>query len=98
MWVHNGVDDKIWLLDVDDLDPSSIIFNMFDDPEARRYSALVHFINNAQPVVNKNKVICTIPSKSGYHLITTGFDTREFNKEFPDVCIHKNNPTNLYIP
>lgn len=96
--VHNGVDDKIWLLDVDDLDPSSIIFDMFDDPEARRYSALVHFINNAQPVVNKNKVICTIPSKSGYHLITTGFDTREFNKEFPDVCIHKNNPTNLYIP
>lgn len=96
--VHNGVDDKIWLLDVDNLDTNSTLFDMFDDPEGRRYSALREFINKAQPIVNSNKVLATIPSKSGYHLITSGFDTREFSKVFPDVCIHKNNPTNLYIP
>lgn len=96
--IHNGVDDKIWLLDVDNLDPNSDIFRMFDDPEERRYSALIEFINKAQPIVNTDKILAKIPSKSGYHLITSGFDTREFCKEFPEIEIHKNNPTNLYIP
>lgn len=87
--IHNGVDDKIWLLDVD---------NTNSESELALFNELVEFINNAQPIVNTNKVIAKIPSKSGYHLITSGFDTREFGKTFPDVCIHKNNPTNLFIP
>lgn len=96
--IHNGVDDKIWLLDVDNLDPNSELFDMFDDPENRRYSALIDCINKAQPIVNTNKIIARIPSKSGYHLITSGFDTREFSNLFPEIEIHRNNPTNLYIP
>jgi len=96
--VHNGVDDKIWLLDVDNLDTNSTLFDMFDDPEGRRECALREFINKAQPIVNTNKVLAKISSKSGYHLITSGFDTREFVKVFPEVSLHKNNPTNLYIP
>lgn len=94
--IHNGVEDKIWILDVDNLDPKD--YPTFDDPEGRRYSYLKEFINKQQPLNLFDKVIATIPSKSGYHLITTGFDTRNFVKEFPEVCIHRNNPTNLYIP
>lgn len=39
-----------------------------------------------------------IPSKSGVHIIVSPFDAREFSNTFPDVEIHKDNPTNLFIP
>lgn len=93
--VHNG-GDKIWLLDVDNItDPN--ILAMFDHPESRREFHLRKVIEAAQPIAT-DKILAKIPSKSGYHLITKGFDTRQFTKDFPDIEIHKNNPTNLYIP
>lgn len=45
-----------------------------------------------------NKLIDIIPSKNGYHIITSPFDVSEFSKIFPNIDIHKDNPTNLYIP
>ena len=45
-----------------------------------------------------NKLIDIIPSKNGYHIITSPFDVSEFSKIFPYIDIHKDNPTNLYIP
>lgn len=93
--VHNG-GDKVWLLDVDRItDPN--ILAMFDYPENRKEFHMRKLINEAQPT-EVDKILAKIPSKSGYHLITLGFDTREFTKQFPDIEIHKNNPTNLYIP
>ena len=43
-----------------------------------------------------SKVIATIPTKSGYHLITTPFNLQKFQEEYPDIDVHKNNPTILY--
>ena len=45
-----------------------------------------------------NKLIDIIPSKNGHHIITSPFDVSEFSKMFPNIDIHKDNPTNLYIP
>ena len=39
-----------------------------------------------------------IPSKSGIHLITNPFNLAKFSLKWPRIEIHKNNPTNLYIP
>ena len=94
--VHNG-GDKIWILDVDQITNTEILL-MFDNPEGRREFAIRKVIQESQPINLLDKVIAKIPSKSGYHLITTGFDSREFCKQFPEIEIHKNNPTNLYIP
>lgn len=44
------------------------------------------------------KFIIDIPSKSGVHLITKPFNIKEFKDKFPKIDIHKDNPTNLYIP
>jgi hypothetical protein len=44
------------------------------------------------------KFITLIPSKSGFHIIMKPFNLQKFKSEYPDVEIHKNNPTNLYIP
>ena len=43
-----------------------------------------------------SKVIATIPTKSGYHLITTPFNLQQFKEKYPDIDVHKNNPTLLY--
>lgn len=48
-------------------------------------------------VMSRPEYVCTIPSKKGFHLITTGFDIRQV-PEMKDINIHKDNPTNLYIP
>ena len=81
--VHNSVEDKIWLLDIDDV--------------GRKANDMVRFIETkCQPY--ENRLIAVIPSKNGYHLITKSFDLRNFVEEYPDIEVHKNNPTNLYIP
>ena len=45
---------------------------------------------------NSEKVVATIPTKHGFHLITHPFDVGQFQKLFKDVDVHKNNPTLLY--
>lgn len=42
------------------------------------------------------KIIEDIPTKSGYHLITTPFNLQQFKEKYPDIDVHKNNPTLLY--
>lgn len=93
--VHNG-GDKIWLLDVDEITDRQILLT-FDYPEERRLFYMTGLISKSQPK-GTDKIIANIPSKSGYHLMVKGFDSREFVKQFPEVSIHKNNPTNLFIP
>lgn len=52
-----------------------------------------------EPEVLKNYIIAKIPTKNGYHLITKGFNRKEFSKKFGNkIDIHRNNPTILYIP
>lgn len=43
-----------------------------------------------------SKFISEIPTKSGYHLITTPFNLQQFKEKYPNVDVHKNNPTLLY--
>jgi hypothetical protein len=42
------------------------------------------------------KVIADIPTKNGYHLITIPFNLQQFKEKYPDIDVHKNNPTLLY--
>lgn len=44
------------------------------------------------------KVLKVIPSKSGVHYITSPFRLDKFKQDLPYIEVHKNNPTNLYIP
>ena len=43
-----------------------------------------------------DKTIAIIPTKSGNHLITTPFNLQQFKEKYPDIDVHKNNPTLLY--
>jgi len=81
--IHNG-GDKIWLLDVD---------QKLSDKELNDFRLE---LGGYQPL--GDKVLAYIPSKNGVHVITRGFDLTEFRMNHPDIEVHKNNPTNLYIP
>jgi hypothetical protein len=75
---------KKWILDI-------------DEPfEIEKYSQLIVDIGHIEPLGIKH--LETIKSKSGYHLITKPFNLEKFRIEYPEIEIHKDNPTNLYIP
>lgn len=74
--------DRLWILDIDDIN-----FNVLKMKEILYYLP-----------ASGDKYVATIPTKSGFHIITKPFNTLEFKKIYPQIDIHKNNPTNLYIP
>lgn len=80
-------EDKTWILDVD-LN-GDIEFNIAE---------LSDFLLKEQPY--GDKMIAIIPSRNGYHAIVKPFDPRNFsaNPLYSGIEIHKNNPTNLFIP
>jgi len=57
---------------------------------------LDYMINSIQPM--GDKIVAKIPTRNGIHYITKPFNSMEFKKHFPQIEIHKNNPTVLYIP
>lgn len=78
-----------WVIDVDDIstDFTGLIDMSIATYEPIKYDEQGRYCS---------KVIATIPTKSGYHLITTPFNLQQFKKEYPDIDVHKNNPTLLY--
>lgn len=70
--------DRIWLLDVDDLEGTVFEVPLYLESINIEYTA--------------------IPTPNGVHFIVKAFNSIEFQKLFPNVEIHKNNPTVLYAP
>lgn len=79
---HNDKNKK-WILDIDGCTEVSPLM-------------LAYIDNDIEP--KESKVYSIIPSKTGFHVITKPFNLEEFSKKYPEVEIHKDNPTNLYIP
>jgi hypothetical protein len=80
----NNDKDKKWILDLDFI------------PYGQEHLDIKEFIEPISPV--GNKLLAVIESKSGVHMITKPFNTEEFRKKYPHIEIHKDNPTNLFIP
>jgi hypothetical protein len=75
--------EKRWIVDIDTKDEEALL-------------KIMKLVNTCRP--EGNKIYATIPTKSGYHLITGRFDVMEFKKHYPDIDIQKKNPTLLYLP
>ena len=80
--------DKKFIVDLDDIHEGDAIL---DEIRQKIYSYRGHGGENSE------KVFMTVPTKSGVHLITWPFDIGQFEKDFPGIDIHKNNPTLLYF-
>jgi len=65
-----------------------------DEPaDVLRASTIIEYIETLG-----GEVYVEIPSLNGIHIITSPFRVDYFKKTYPDIEIHKDNPTNLYIP
>lgn len=77
-------EESRWVVDVDSL--SSVIVK-----------DVINCIHKIQPE-NYDKVKAVIPTKNGFHIISEPFNLQQFKEIYPDIDVHKNNPTILYIP
>lgn len=79
--------DKRWLIDIDEEDILHV-------------DNIINFVESLQRMITNKpyQILAKIPSKSGMHLITNPFNLQAFERNYPNLEVHKNNPTNLYIP
>ena len=78
-----------WVVDVDNISIDNA--NLQKENYEER---LVKYLAYLEPI--GNKIIAKVPTKNGYHLITTPFNIQRFKEQCPDIDVHKNNPTLLY--
>ena len=86
-------EDKKWLID---LDGSGEDFQKLSNDIIARITEI--YVSNQRTETYKNPIIANIPTKNGIHLITRPFRLDVFKEEFPNIEVHKNNPTILYCP
>lgn len=86
---YNNETEKKWIVDL-------------DGEQVKEKGLIRDFLKTCEPLSEnaewEDKVIAEIPSKNGLHLITTPFNVQKFRLHFPKIDIHKDNPTNLFIP
>lgn len=77
-----------------------LIIDIYHYDDIHNMNEIMEYITKKHEEQQKReyKVLATIPSKSGFHIITNPFNIEHWSEKFPRIEIHKNNPTNLYIP
>ena len=93
-----NIGEKKWLLDIDTKDMSEVVKVVNAVRQCRSNKTFIQPINGFDEGYYDN-IITSIPTASGYHLITYTFNLKEleeFRKVYP-FDIQKNNPTLLYF-
>ena len=80
-------EESRWVVDVD---------NNSNYPIKDKVNNIRHLIDELMPKTLDERIICEIPTKNGVHLITAPFNLQKFKEKYPDIDVHKNNPTLLY--
>lgn len=85
-------DKPHWIIDVDG--PTNGCISEFIEYECEPLNYTMYYLNK----VYDSKIYSYIPTKNGYHIITKPFNLKQFKDKYPNIDVHKNNPTILYIP
>lgn len=85
-------DSPHWIVDVDG--PTDGNISEFIEYECEPLHYTEYYLNK----IYESKIYDYIPTKNGYHIITKPFNLKQFKDKYPNIDIHKNNPTILYIP
>lgn len=59
---------------------------------------MTQYIRTLLTDTGKETIIHTVPTKNGFHYITSGFNREKFGMKYPKIAIHTDNPTILYCP
>ena len=68
-----------------------------DTPDLSNVGDIIKFINSLEPYTVESKIKFAVPTPHGAHLITSPFNCQAFSQKYPDIDIHKDNPTLLYF-
>lgn len=66
-----------------------------DEKNLKIATDLVRYIKDIEPI--GDKLYHVLPTRNGFHLITKPFNLQVFKTQYPELEIHKNNPTILYV-
>ncbi|MBQ6097898.1 MAG: hypothetical protein IJK99_09145 [Bacteroidales bacterium] len=80
----NADTEKKWIIDIDTQDDALA-------------AEVADFINGLEPTTIERKLKLVVSTLHGVHLITTPFNLQRFKERFPDIDVHKDNPTLLYF-
>lgn len=78
--------NKNWVVDVD-----------YDELWDGNLSKIVNTIDSLEPNPGSHKIKFDVPTLHGLHLISTPFNCQKFSQIYPNIDIHKDNPTLLYF-
>lgn len=88
--LYHSDEDKTWVVDID-YDKNSVVQTNQMMRIRRDIAALVN-------ETGRDSTTYLVPTKNGIHIITRPFNVQRFKEMWPDVDIHKDNPTILYVP
>lgn len=82
--------NKKWIIDVDNVSLDAIAHD-------KGLQKMIEQIEELQKQTGREPYLKYIRTKSGFHLISSPFRLDTFCKEYPEMMVHKDNPTILYI-
>ena len=84
--------DKKWIVDIDWKDiPPGIDNDLYLNMVISKVQLLV-------AETGRDDSVYTVTTKNGIHVITRPFNLKLFRDSYPDIDVHKDNPTILYCP
>jgi len=90
---HNDK-DRTWVVDVDGVD----LITPYNLDGKYKYAEIQYEVMKLQAETKKEPFMAILPTKNGSHLITRPFNLQKFKMKFPEIDVHKDNPTILYCP
>ena len=85
-------DNKMWILDIDPDEETGKL------PHINYLNKMINFIETeCEPFNDKKKFMYTIPTVNGFHFIFHPFNLQKFSSLYPNISVHKDNPTLLYF-
>ena len=84
-------EDKTWIIDLDRNGASDEAYDAYINSVIFETQQLIQ-------ETGKDDSMSIIPTKNGLHLICRPFNASKFKRIFPEIDLHKDNPTILYAP
>lgn len=85
----NSETDRKWIVDIDWKDWTN---------RAEIEAVVIPLLEELQEESDREPLAKMIPTKNGLHIITRPFNLQKFSSQYPQVDVHKDNPTILYCP
>jgi hypothetical protein len=83
--------EKRWIIDIDGISIDGFAHVPF-------YQEMRRYISELQNETGKEVEMTFIRTRAGFHIIASPFNLQKFKERYPEVQVHKKNPTLLFYP